>query len=218
MSTESFAHPFFDMLADFMLASDFKQRFQAPLNILEDPNNPNDFALIPEICKYLDIDPARIILQAKDIADFDPAGMIEIFEDGGARISYTNEASLCWKRFIIIKELMHLVIERLDYSNLPPISIPDMLASVCNPGALNLLDCYDVKTSLGQAEQSAWVLAEQIIIPWFVNDPVRANKTSDFTEAFNYRAPKNLIENRRIGEHTPSNVMSDAYERRIKKQ
>lgn len=207
-------HPYFDMLADFMVASNFRERFESPLYLLEDEKYPERFSLIPEICRWLEIDRSLIELKARDIVGSDPSGMIEIFENGGGKISYANDLNPCWKRFVIIKELLHLVIEQLNYSDLPKIDVSEMLSSVCRPGASNIVNCYDTNTSNGFAEQSAWLLAEQLIVPWFENEKIITSSKSDYDEAFEYRAPRHIIFSIRQRDVSICKAIESAYDRR----
>jgi len=208
-------HPHLDALADFMVFSNFRERFEPPLYLQPNPNEANRFALIPEVARWLGIPPETIELCPRDISNADPLGMIEMLSNGGARISYSIELNPCWKRLIVVKELCHLIVEKLEYKSLPPIDIPSLLSSVCRPDATNLLDCYDTENQNGATELNCCYLAEQILVPWFANPEIISSERTDYDEAFIYRAPRDIIATRRNNRDGVSHRVAEAVNRRL---
>ncbi len=186
--------PHLDALADFMVCTNFKDEFEKPLKIVAKQNTPNSYSLINKIEDWLNLDRGKITLQPRDIKQADPVGMIERLRNGGALISYSVELNLCWRRFVVTKELIHLIIQQLDYDALPNIDTASLLSSVYRFDTNDFFDCYDTKTSDGALEFIALILAEQLLVPWFEHQEIQSSNETSYDLALSYRVPRYIIE------------------------
>lgn len=187
--------PFVDMIADFMVCSNYKDSFNPPLKILP-LSDSADFNLVTQLACWLDISPDLINIVAKDLGDVDesdPIGMCELLDNGGARISYSNNINLCWKRFVVVKELVHLILRKVDYDNYS-LDTRELLSSVCNAESASMIGVYNINTPRGSNELVAWFFACQLLVPWFKHQEIIDSSESNYALAERYRSPLMLIE------------------------
>ena len=204
--------PYFDMLADFMVAVDFPNNFKAPLNLLS--TDAGDFALIPAVEQWLYQETGRITLAAKDVdSQSDPAGLL-LRRKNSAEIQYSAELNTCWKRFVVAKEIAHLVIEEI-YGD-AVIDVKDLLNSVSLPKSQGIYGCYDIEDARGLSELLAVFIAEYLLVPWFATDDIRTSNKTPQQLAVEYRVPVYLIEIRQLADDDQLlRDIKDAYERRL---
>lgn len=181
---------YLDMLADYFLAVSYCEHYTKPLPLKVDGEN---FSLIGSIDDYLYEGRGEITLSAKNVEDSDPMGML-LSKENGADILYSNDLNACWKRLVVAKELVHLIIDQLEFAEFSGESIRELLAAITNHTDARCFDGYDHDTKLGKVEGVARILSELVLVPWFEYESIKNSDQPPIEIAQEYRVPVQLID------------------------
>jgi hypothetical protein len=131
--------------------------------------------------------PFKIVISRKVWGHRNLRGMFHRYSDR-AEVSYSNGLNLCWTRFVICKEISHLVIDckKQNFTHDPVELVQQLIAG--GP-SLNKDDGL-------QSEHLAAVAAIELLLPWKLRGEIKAmvnNGITDLEIALKFRVPEHVV-------------------------
>jgi hypothetical protein len=192
------SNDYIGLLRDFMQSSQFKERFNRPLHIVE--RNLKEFSLFGAIRRYLDLPAEYGLRLSRRVVPEDSRmlGLLLDYEDR-AEILYAHHLNPCYRRFVIAKELSQVLIDR-SFTNIEDaVTTESTDLNKILMGISGMLGPQWLKDEISTSERVAMNFAQELMVPWFETEIIRqrAAEGEDLTEiARSYMAPRVIIEQR----------------------